>query len=190
MKTKQVRKSAKSATTESANAIPAPTQANAAAQPAPSVTPPTPPPPATGAAPRAPFYPKIWFPADITDPRDQAVYAAAFRRGFDGKPVEFATKRTLPILERGWKRGWVNRPAEHAVKSDDLRNRITVNGHAAPAADDLRNRIGKGKPVAQPVAAGLYRDEPNYAGHDDEAVAESAPNHHVEDDSDFGGLPF
>ena len=185
MKTKQIRKSPKSVATET---IAAPTKANAAAQPAPSVTPPPAAAP-TREAPRAPFYPKIWFPADITDPRDQAVYAAAFRRGFDGKPVEFATKRTLPILERGWKRGWVNRPVEHAVKGDDLRNRITVKGHAAPAADDLRNRIGKGKPVAQPVAAGLYRDEPNYAGQDDTG-SESAPNHHVEDDSDFGGLPF
>ena len=182
MKTKQIRKSTKSVATVTAPET-LPTPPASISVPPPAAAP-------TREAPRAPFYPKIWFPADITDPRDQAVYAAAFRRGFDGKPVEFATKRTLPILERGWKRGWVNRPAEHAVKSDDLRNRITVKGHAAPAADDLRNRIGKGKPVAEPVPAGLYRDEPNYAGHDDEAVAESAPNHHVEDDSDFGGLPF
>jgi len=133
----------------------------------------TPPPAAapTREAPRAPFYPKIWFPADITDPRDQAVYAAAFRRGFDGKPVEFATKRTLPILERGWKRGWVNRPGPQAVKGDDLRTRITVKGHAPLPATDLRNRIGAAKierPVSAPVPVTPDGDDAGeYTGDDD-----------------------
>ena len=54
------------------------------------------------------------FPKDL-DPADHRIYAAAFKRGYDGLPILFSTRRTLPILERGWKRGWVCRPMQREL---------------------------------------------------------------------------